>query len=188
MRLLRKDRVWPTIIVLVLSGYVVFGIAAARLASSDPNFAIEPDYYRKAVTWDSTLAQDRANVRLGWRVTPLLAEIGPSGAELSLVLSDSGGAPVRGASMRVEARQVAHADDVLQVALEPREAGVYAARVPMTRTGLWELRVDARRGAEHLTANIRMDASRTADGVVIAERPGDALPARLGAGAGGATP
>ena len=28
-----------------------------RIANDDPSFAIEPDYYRKAVTWDSTLAQ-----------------------------------------------------------------------------------------------------------------------------------
>ena len=98
------------------------------------------------------------------------------------MLCDSTGAPVRDARMRVEARQVAHASDVLRATLEPHEAGVYAARLPMARTGLWELRVVATRGTDLFTADVRMDASATSVGRVITERPGDAPPARVDAG------
>ena len=44
-------------------------------ANDDRGIAIEPDYYQKAVAWDSSMAQARENRRSGWRVTPSLARL-----------------------------------------------------------------------------------------------------------------
>ena len=167
----------------MLSAYVVFGLFAARVASHDPNFAIEPDYYRKAVGWDSTLAESRRSALLGWRLRPALGAIDAgTGALLTFELRDSAGAPVGGATIAVEARQVAHADDVLRATLTGRADGAYSAQLPLTRPGLWELRVVATRGTDRFAANVRLDASATAPATVIDERPGDPLAARLKAG------
>lgn len=174
MSLIRKDRIWPIIVVLMLGAYVTFGVVAARLASNDPNYAIEPDYYRKAVTWDSTMAQARENVALGWQVTPTLGPVGGPLTAFALELRDSARGPVTGAQVSVEARQVAHAEDVVRATLHADSAGTYVARMPLVRAGLWEIRVVATRGATRFATSVRMDASLTAAATVVNARPGDA--------------
>lgn len=182
MSLIRKDRIWPVIIVLVLGGYVTFGLVAARIASHDPNFAIEPDYYHKAVTWDSSLAQGRRNAALGWRLTPTLGVVGGPSVELAFAIRDATGLPVEGVRLSVEARPVAHADDMVRATLDARDAGVYAARLPITRAGLWEIRIVATRGEERYTETMRLDASTARMATVVDARPGDAPADRLAAG------
>jgi len=182
--IIRKDRIWPTIIVTVLGGYIVFGLVAARVASHDPNFAIEPDYYRKAVAWDSALAQARRSAALGWRLIPTLGPTGDgTAALLAFNVRDSAGAIVMDAHVSVEARQVAHADDLVRATLAMRDDGAYAAQLPLARPGLWEFRVVATRGADRFATSVRMDASTTAIARVVEERPGDPSTARAKAGA-----
>jgi len=183
MSLIRKDRIWPTIIITVLTTYVVFGLIAARVASHDPNFAVEPDYYRKAVAWDSTVAQATRSAALGWRLTPTLDPIANgAAAPLTIVLRDSSGAPITATQVSVEARQVAHADVVVHATLTPRADGAYCALLPLSHAGLWEFQVVASRGADQYSTNLRMDASVVANAQLVTERPGDPSPARATAG------
>lgn len=209
-RFMPKERIWPTIIVTVLTANVVLGIVLSRIASGGSSLATEPDYYRKAVLWDSTLAQARRDAALGWQVTPSLSALGPgvgaarngagdvqgdasrsasaagpgaaTGAVLSLDVRDAAGVPVRGAAVRVDAWQLAHGDEALAATLAPDAAEGYRAWLPMARAGRWEVRVEATRGSDRFTATLRMDASRSAAGREVGERPGDASAARLAAG------
>ena len=181
--IIRKDRIWPTIIVGMLSVYVAFGLIAARIASHDPNFAIEPDYYHKAVMWDSTLALSRRSAALGWRLIPTLGPIGEgSKAPLAFEVLDSLNGFVTNAHVSVEARQVAHAEDVTSAILSEHGDGEYVAQLPLARPGLWEFRVVATRGPDRFATTLRMDASTTGDAQVVAERPGDPSPSRAQAG------
>ena len=182
-RRLGKEHVWPTIVIAALSANVVLGIVLARVASSGASLTVEPDYYRKAVEWDSTLAQQRRNASLGWRLAPAMgARHGAEGGVLAFTIEDAAGLPVSGAEVRVEARQVAHADEPLVARLAPAEPGRYGGVVPMRRDGLWEFRVDAVRGSDRFTEVVRLDVSRTAPARVVSDRPGTAIPARLVAG------
>lgn len=181
--IMRKDRIWPTAIVVVLGLYVAFGLIAARIATHDPNFAVEPDYYRKAVMWDSSQAQSRRSDALRWNLVPALGPIGiGSPTTLTLDVRDSVGAIVTGAKVSVEARQVAYAEDVTRATLNERSDGEYAAKLPLTRPGLWEFRIVATRGADRFTTNVRMDASTSTNARVVVARPGDATAASLKAG------
>ena len=181
--LIRKDRIWPTIIVVVLGGYVTFGIIAARIATHDPNFAVESDYYGKAVRWDSTLAQNRRNIALGWHIAPTLGAVGRGhAARLELDVRDSAGARVEDAQVSIEMRQVAHASDVVRATLRPDSAGDYAADLPLGRAGLWEMRLVATRGSDRFDTSLRMDASESANASIIDSRPGDPLAASTKAG------
>lgn len=182
-RALGKEHVWPTIVIVALVANVTLGVVLSRVASSGASLAVEPDYYRKAVQWDSTLAQGRRNAALGWRVAPSLGALRTGrGGELALTLRDAAGAPVTGAVVRVDARHVAHADEAIASVLAPDTPGSYRGTLPMQRAGLWELRVDVTRGGEHFTTVVRLDASPSADAVVIVERPGAPLRERLAAG------
>jgi nitrogen fixation protein FixH len=181
--LLRRDRVWPAIIVTALLGNVTLGIVLMRVAAADPHFAVEPDYYRRAVGWDTTQAQARQARALGWQVAPALGPVGGGEVALTLVLTDAAGAALDGASVSVEARAVAHANEPLVANLLPTgEPGTYAADLAVAREGLWEVRVVAIRGEDQLTTQLRLDARRDGPARVVTERPGAADPERVAAG------
>lgn len=173
-----KHRIWPTIIIAVLVIDVAVGFVLMRVANSDPHAAVEPDYYQKAVDWDSTMAQARRNAALGWQVKPALGAISAAhDANLELGIVDGTGAMVRGAVVEVEAVQVAHAEEVVRGQLaEGGDSSGYSARLPFGRPGLWEVRIVATRGSDRYTADLRLDASRTGMAAVVTARPGDARP------------
>ena len=178
MTLIRKDRIWPTLIITVLVGNLLLGVFLVRLANSDTHFAVEPDFYRRAVEWDATQAQARANVALGWRIEPILGPLAATGpTPLAVAVHDAAGAPVAGATVTLEALQVAHASERITAALQPdTAAGRYVAPVELPREGLWELRVAVSRGSERFTGDLRVEASRHADAVEVTRRPGDPVP------------
>lgn len=175
MALIAKERIWPTLIIAALGGNLILGAVMIRVAAGDTHFAVEPDYYRKAVGWDSTMAQaDRNNV-LGWHAVPSLGAIRAGANDtLAITLRTDAGVAVTGAKVTIEAMPVAYANEVVRAALAAdHEPGRYVAAVPMSRAGLWEVRLRAVRGAERFTTNLRLEASSTAAAVVITERPGD---------------
>jgi hypothetical protein len=126
----------------------------------DPSFALEPDYYRKAVAWDSQRELERESQALGWRAQ-LAAEPAPQarGVELQLQLSDAGGGPLGGAAVRVRAFANARAARVLEAALVETAPGTYRAEIPSSVLGLWEFRLEATRGADHFAEVLRQSVS-----------------------------
>jgi hypothetical protein len=173
-----KERIWPTLIIAVLAGNLALGVFLFRLANDDAHFAVEPDYYRRAVGWDSTQAQARHNRDLGWTIQPTLGPLVLAGTTpLILAVLDAAGQPVEGARVTLEARHVAHAGEVVTAALAPAgPAGRYAAPLALARAGLWEFRVAVSRGAERFTDDLRLDTSQDAPAAVVTIRPGDAPP------------
>lgn len=156
---MKRGTWWPIGISVVLATTVAANIWVAKIASDDPSFAIEPDYYQKAIAFDSTLAQDRANVRLGWRLTPDLGVVPGTGkARLSATLTDSAGAPITGAVVKVAALPVARANEVHEATLAALGAGEYSAQLDSGRQGQWELRFDVRAGSVHFTDVARVEA------------------------------
>ena len=149
---------WPIAITGVLAATVAANIWVATIASDDPSFAIEQDYYRKAITWDSTLAQATRNTQLGWRLTPALGTISPNGRlRVSATLTDSTGAPISAATVRVSALQVARANQVHEATLAAVGAGEYDAQIDARLPGQWELRFDVRAGSAHFTDVARVE-------------------------------
>ncbi|MGH7618186.1 MAG: FixH family protein [Gemmatimonadaceae bacterium] len=155
---------WPIGVALVLAATVTANLVLYYVAGADPSFAVEPDYYAKAVAWDSTLAQAKRNVALGWRVSPTLSPFtARRGALLSLTLTDSSASPIADAIVKVSAFYNARADSVLTATLQLSATG-YSATLPVAHAGEWELRFDVTRGREHFTSTTRVDVVRAAPG------------------------
>ncbi len=157
----RRSRgwLWPTAVAVILIASMASNIGVMMVANSDPAFAVEPDYYGKAVRWDDQMAQDRTNLALGWQVSGGLslsrdAEVG----RLTVVLQDSSGLPLEGATVSAEAMHNARSADRREVALVPMRPGVYWAPIDAKRPGQWEIRVSAIRGEAHFTHSLRVDA------------------------------
>lgn len=154
---------WPLGITAILGSTVVANLLVMRLASNDPAFAVEPDYYRKAVQYDSTMAQERRNLALGWHVTITFDSItAASDTPVEIRLNDATATPVSGATMMVMARFNARANDTLTATLEESAPGRYRTTLPIHRVGEWEIRIDAVRDSARFTTRQRVTAVRSA--------------------------
>ena len=183
MTLRHRRRLWPTIIIAALGGHVILGVTLMRVAAADPHFAVEPDYYRRAVGWDTTQAQARRSRESGWRVVPSLGAFTGEPLQLTLTVTDSLGQGIDSATVRVGIRSVAHAGPQTAVALAPAAGtGHYAAHVPVTHIGLWDLFVEVDRGAQRVTNRLRVTIHPDRPATLSMQVPGGADPARVAAG------
>lgn len=152
---LESGRLWPWFIALLLVATAGGQFVMVYAATHDPTFAVEPDYYKKAVAWDTTMVRERENLRLGWQAAGSMART-DAGAEVRIALTDSTGSPVAGAEVRVMA--IHNLDGSHPVAIVLRESGpAYRGVLPDARRGLWELRLDVVRGTIHFTPSLRVD-------------------------------
>jgi len=148
---------WPVGLAVLLVVSAGANIALVVVTSRDASFAVEPDYYAKALAWDETMAQQARNEALGWSIGLRVEPAGERGRmTVAVGLSDGAGAPLPGARIAIEALHNARASRVLTAVLEPRGLG-YAAMMPLARPGLWEFRVRVTRGPDIFTATLMRD-------------------------------
>jgi len=156
---MKRGAWWPIGITTVLATTVAANLWVMRIANDDPSFAIEPDYYQKAITWDSTLAQARQDSILGWRLKPTLEIVAATGkTRITAILTDSLGTPISGAMVKLSALPVARAGQVHETTLTAAGAGEYTGQLDAQRQGRWELRFDVRAGSTRFTEVARVDA------------------------------
>jgi len=141
---------------LVLAALIGTQLTVLHSVLDDPSFALEPDYYRKAVAWDARRDLERASQALGWHAQ-LAAAPAPQarGIELRVQLSDARGGPLGGAAVRVQAFANARAARVLEASLVESTPGTYTGEVPSSVLGLWEFRLEATRGADRFAEVLR---------------------------------
>lgn len=150
-------RLWPIAIVGLLVASAAGNALLVVTAVGDPSFAVERDYYRKALAWDRTADQQDRNAELGWSARARLSAAGGDHAEIDVRLEDDHGRPLAGARVAVEAFHNARASEVHAATLTPREAGRYVGDVPRARRGLWEVRLTAERGLNRFTAILPLE-------------------------------
>ncbi len=157
---MKKGWYWPPLLVGLLAAGVGLNLYFMSRAVSDPSFAVEPDYYAKAVAWDAHQAQARDNVELGWtfRIDVAAADPGTGRARVVADVLDRDGLPVRGLTVELEAFHNARASQVVRSELAETAEHAYAADVAVLRPGFWEFRVIAARGTEVFTAIVNQDA------------------------------
>ena len=159
---MKRGARWPLAVTTILGLTVAANIWLIRIASGDPSFAVEKDYYQRGVHWDDEMAQRARNRALGWRLATTLSPIEAGrGADLRIALTDSVVSPIADASVVVTAVHVARAGHPVELTLAQRAPGEYEVRVPIERPGLWELRIVVHRGADRFTATERLDARST---------------------------
>lgn len=153
---------WPVGITAILAATVIANLLVMRVATSDPSFAIEPEYYRKAVDFDSTLAHENASARLKWTATAMISPMRANQlSQVTVTVRDSLNQPVEGAVVSITALYVARANDVLMAALPEIAPGTYRAPLAATHVGQWEVRISVARGTEHFVGSVRTEVTLT---------------------------
>jgi len=129
------------LIVSLLVGHVALMVSFAVIASGDPSFGVEPDYYEKALDWDRTRALMREPSEDGFALSTTLTPTTRDRGELRLVLRRAD-APVSGVRLKAAVFHLARARHWQTVELTERGAGLYGADVDLERDGLWEVRYE----------------------------------------------
>ena len=177
---------WPIGIAVILAATVAANLTMMRIANSDPSFAVEPDYYQKAVAFDSTLAHVNASARLGWSARVTIAQDTASrgdstsvqasdhtmGPLVAVALRDSLQQPITHATVTVHALFIARANDVLSATLAETTPGNYRAALPVQHAGIWEIRIAATRGTDAFVSSARVDV---APGTIATRAAADSL-------------
>lgn len=153
----KSGRLWAFVPAAILASLIGFQVWLVGGALSDPSFAVEDDYYAKAVSWDAKMAQDKENARLGWRADVLFATAQPGQARVTLRLLDAKNRALPGAHVEVEAFSIARSTHVARAPMTEGPGGEYSATLPAARLGQWELRFDVRREGDRFTATERRD-------------------------------
>jgi nitrogen fixation protein FixH len=139
----RDGRYWPFLIVALLSVSVVANVLLLIKATDDPAFAVERDYYAKAVRWDQHQQDQADSDALGWR-----AALKAAPERLEVRLLDRDGRPITDAVVKVEAFHNARANRIITGELSAEGGGLYALSHHFDRRGLWEYRLVAERSGE----------------------------------------
>ena len=144
---------WPWLLGALMAVVIGANLALVYLATSDPSFAVEEDYYRKALDWDGKRQQDARNAALGWHVDLDVAGTRSADGRVAIVarLRDSAGRPIEDARVRLEAFHNARAARIFRADLARGSGAEYTTALPLRRPGLWEFRIVASRGAERFT-------------------------------------
>lgn len=147
---------WPGLVVVLLTMSVSIGAITIYLASSDPSFSIEQDYYRKALEWDESAAARRASEALGWTVVVEVARDPlPSGERtVRVLLFDDQRRPITDAAVTLEAFAHARSGDRAHPQLTPSPDGSYTGRFRPALAGLWSFHVRATRGEDHFRSDL----------------------------------
>ena len=146
-----------------LLGSMLLGLGSlAYIAIDDPGFALEPNYYDKAVHWDRAQAEARASQALGYRLelSEPLTVAADGRIRLRLSLEDRDGRAVTGAEVTADAFANSTASRTQRVVLREISAGVYQAELGQGSPGLWELRLAVRHGAARYQQVLRRDVSK----------------------------
>ncbi len=141
---------WGAVIIGLLGSQIAVGVVSVVLATSDPSFAVVPDYHEKALKWDDAIAAQQASNKLGWKtaftVSPAADQLGQRTVVLNLV--DAKDQAIMDAKVSVRAYHHARANEVVEQVLRHVDAGHYVAALPMQRNGLWQVELTAQRGDE----------------------------------------
>ncbi len=160
---MKPGAAWPIGVVVILAVFVGGNLLMMRIANDDPSMAVEPDYYRKAVAFDSTMAEERRSAAVGWSAqTRIVGSDSAPGATVRVWLRDAAHQPVNGARVTIAARFNARANDIIVDTLTERTGGEYAAPLRVSHAGVWEVRVTAERGTSRFSASTRAEAPASA--------------------------
>jgi len=153
---------WAWVPAMLLSSMLLGLGTMAYIAIDDPSFALEPNYYDKAVHWDRSQAEARSSQALGLRLTllgpPSLSAQGD--IELVLDIRDREDLPLQDAAVQVEAFPNAYATRIQQISLQEASPGVYRAKLSQGVRGLWELRLSVSQGAARFHQVLRIDVAK----------------------------
>lgn len=160
-----RNLLWPSFVFFIIALCLTGTGSLIYFATSDPTFAVEPDYYQKALAWDQTARQREASKALGWEIDANVpAETSPAGAHHVVArFTARSGEIIAGAAVACSAFSNAHASQRHELSFLETDPGHYRAELPIGARGLWHLIFTAQRGSESFTAELDLSVGPAAE-------------------------
>jgi nitrogen fixation protein FixH len=152
-----RAAIWPWVPALLLVSLLGTQLAVLSSVLDDPGFASEPDYYRKALHWDTQQARARESQALGWVARASVVGATPAARAVSVSITDASGAAVSGAAVRATAFPNTRAGQARELSFREVSPGMYRAELGAARPGIWELRCSATRGQARFESTLRFE-------------------------------
>lgn len=171
---MKPGMAWPIGIVAILATSVIGNLVMMRVANNDPSFAVEDDYYQRAVNFDTTMHQQSQSDALGWSAVVTIDGVHDGSGVLRVQLRDRNALAIAADSVVAVAFYNARANDRARLALvhTPSDsAGVYQHVIKTPHPGQWVVQVEAWRAREHFVSAARVEVAddRTASRQVPAK-------------------
>jgi len=146
----RSAWLWGSVVVAFLILQLIIGGAAYKLATSDPSVAVMPDYHERALHWDNELARRKRSDQLGWKSAFHWDNRNQTtaGRMFAVHVTDSSGNAVVGGQASLQFFHHTRGGDVATLGLQERSPGEYAAELPMSQAGLWDIEFSLSRGTD----------------------------------------
>lgn len=152
----RARLMWVGGIVGLLSLSIVVHGVLVFFATTDPSFAVEPDYELRAAHWDDERAALASSAALGWTADVTLRPgRARYTAEVAVSLADAAGGPIEDAVVHARMFHNARAADAIEIMLDHRGTGMYDAILPARQAGIWIVELTAERGTDTWYSTVR---------------------------------
>ena len=134
----RSARFWSFFILALMAINLLVALVAIVIAVGDPSFQPVPSYGENGVDWETQKKLQERSDALGWTVN---VERGSQKDQIQILLTDSTGNPVTGASGSVRAYHFTRAgESVTAAAIESKiQPGLYIATVDVSKDGRWQV-------------------------------------------------
>ncbi|MEQ8843691.1 MAG: FixH family protein [Phycisphaerales bacterium] len=152
-----RSWVWPLAVVGALAVSLTVCAITVVAAVSDPSYAIEDDYYQKAVDWDDRRALQAASDQLGWNAN---VSIDLAATTLAVAINDDQGQPIEAAIVRATIFHHARRGMAQRVDLRHEGQGCYTATIAQPREGQWQVRLTAQHNSNTFILNEDLYARR----------------------------
>lgn len=137
-----REWIWPVVIIGLLGLNMVVVAITVIAATSDPSVAVEPDYYQKALAWDSDRDERRDPSEDGIDLSiQLLPNPDPLSKGQVVVALAKAGLPIERAQIEAVLFHFARSGERQAATLVEQGPGVYAAPAALRREGNWEIRL-----------------------------------------------
>ena len=132
---------WALIVVALLITHASAMIIAVLIATGDPSFAVVPDYYQKALSWDQRRAALRGSDSLGWTLVLKPGSVVDERRRRLVVaeLHDAQGQPVAEPRLTLSYYHYSHGGQPGEAVLPSTGPGRFAATIPMRWPGTWHV-------------------------------------------------
>jgi nitrogen fixation protein FixH len=151
---------WPFAIVGLLVTNAALAFFALYMSRSDGGAQVVPDYYQRAVAWDSVASIRNQTRQTGWHLRVIDAS---SADSLILQVTDVDGTPVEGISgtITVTRPHLTTSIATVEVVAVPGQ-GIIVAPVRLTGRGLFDAEADLTDGRTRFRPIIRFDRQHPA--------------------------
>lgn len=149
---------WPWFLVTLLTFGCGMNIYMVIVAVNDPSFAIEKNYYKKAIDWDKTMAQNSMNAQLKWRLDlktePVLVNK-KARLQFKVKVFDRNGKLLPDVHVSAEVFHNARSRRRSNVDLVRRSNNVHQGDISFHRRGLWVFHFTVVKGKLQFTQKLR---------------------------------